>query len=114
MSIIKSTTKQSAGEEIIFEFKDEGASVSLSSSESVDVLEVIAKSYFLENGTDIMEVEFLLPITTLNVGDCVSVIAPNFGVPSPTGSSLFVVTSVMHEFSELSATTRVKAKQYNF
>ncbi|MBP3224212.1 MAG: hypothetical protein J6M14_02760 [Campylobacter sp.] len=113
MAVIKSTTRQSAGEELIIEFEGvEGKSAKLNSDESAEVLELLARAHFMEAGADSVSVEFSVPLCDARIGERVRVIAPDFGVPSVEGGDSFVVTSVAHEFSENSAITKIKAVQY--
>ena len=116
MITIVSNKKNIKSKEINFRFEGvfEGKSVFLNSPENVEILEVLAYTHFLENGTDKVSVEFSVPICNVSVGDSVHISAPSYGVPLPDSKDLFVVSSVVREFSELSALCKITAVRYDF
>ena len=116
MATIKSNISNKTGIEIKFCFDEifDGKSVFLNSGESVEILEVLAHTHFLENGADKVRLELSVPICNVSVGDSVRISAPSYGVPLPDSKDLFVVTAVVREFSELSALCKITAVRYDF
>lgn len=116
MATLRSTKKEQTGQEIRYEFNGvyDGASVFLNSNESVEILEILAHLHFLENGADKVVLDFSVPLCSVSVGDTVQINSPSYGVPLPNSKDMFVVTGVTHEFSKLSAITKISAMRYDF
>lgn len=114
--IVKSAKKENLSAETRFNFQGilGGKSVFLNSGESVEILEVLAHTHFLENGADKVRLELSVPICNVSVGDSVRISAPSYGVPLPDSKDLFIVSSVVREFSELSALCKIAAVRYDF